>query len=156
MKGTRKDSGTMEARLASIGRRVDRLIEGTHNAVDRRSESFQKERLRVEKHLSVSRAQIRQDLARTRNDFATAVENELDVWRGRLDELNLQKALGTMEVRDRLTPILERASLTMDHARQALHDLSEDEFEKGLTKSVQESLGDLRSEIAAAEEFSQI
>ena len=101
MKGTRKDSGTMETRLASIGRRVDRLIKGTHNAVDRRSEPFQKERLRVEEHLSVSRAQIRQDLARTRNDFATAVENELDVWRGR-DELHLQKALGAMEGRDRL------------------------------------------------------
>ena len=109
---------------------------------------------RVEEHLWVSRAQIRQDFARTRDDFAAAVENELDVWRGRLDELNLQKALGTMEVRDRLTPILKCASLTMDHAKQALHDLSEDEFEEGLTKSVQESLGDLRSEMAAAEEFS--
>ena len=154
MKATRKDAGTMEVRLASIGRRVDRLIKGTHDALGWRSEPFQKERLRVEEHLSVSRAQIGQDLARTRNDFAAAVENELDVWRGRLDELNLQKALGTMEVRDRLTPILERASLTMDHAKQALHDLTEDEFEEGLTKSVQESLGDLRSEMAAAEEFS--
>ena len=154
MKAKKRAAGTMETRLASIGRRVDRLIEGTHNAIDRRGEPFQKERRRIEGHLSVSRAQIRQDLARTSDDFAAAVETELDVWRGRLDELNLQKALGTMEVRDRLTPILERASLTMDHARQALDDLSEDEFEEGLTKSVQESLKDLRSEMAAAEEFS--
>jgi len=154
MKATRRDAGTMEARLASIGRRVDHLIKGTHDALDRRSEPFQKERRRVEEHLSVSRAQIRADLARTRGDFAAAVENELDVWRGRLDELNLQKALGTMEMRDRLTPVLERASITMDHAKRALHELSEDEFEEGLTKSVQESLGDLRSEMAAAKEFS--
>jgi hypothetical protein len=71
-----------------------------------------------------------------------------------LEELNLQRALATMEVRDQVTPVLEQASIKLDHARRALRDLSEDEFEEGLTKSVEESLVELRSEIATAEEFS--
>jgi len=154
MKATKTDAVTMEERLASIGRRVDRLIEGSQRAIDRKGEPFQKELKRIEDHLSLSRAQIRQDLARTRNDFATAVEAELDVWRGRLEELNLQKTLGTMELRDRVTPVLERASLAMEQAKRAMQDLSEDDFEEGLTKSIQERLGELRSEITTAEEFS--
>ena len=154
MEANKKSAGTMETRLASIGRRVDRLIESAQSALDESGEPLQKELKRVEEHLSATRAQIRQDVARTRDDFSTAVEDELSIWKGRLEELNLQRALGTMEVRDRVTPVLEQASIELDHARRALRDLSEDEFEDGLTKSVKESLVELRSEIATAEELS--
>jgi phage-related tail protein len=154
MEANKKLAGTMETRLASIGRRVDRLIESAQSALDQSGEPLQKELERVEEHLSASRAQIRQDLARTRDDFSTAVEDELGIWKGRLEELNLQRALGTMEVRERITPVLEQASIKLDQARRALRDLSEDEFEEGLTKSVKESLVELRSEIATAEELS--
>ena len=154
MEANTKLAGTMETRLASIGRRVDRLVESAQSALDESGEPLQKELKRVEEHLSATRAQIRQDVARTRDDFSTAVEDELGIWKGRLEELNLQRALGTMEVRDRVTPVLEQASIKLDHARRALRDLSEDEFEEGLTKSVEESLVELRSEIATAEEFS--
>jgi len=154
MEANKKLAGTMETRLASIGRRVDQLIESAQGALNQSGEPLQKELERVEEHLSASRAQIRQDLARTRDDFSTAVEDELGIWKGRLEELNLQRALGTMEVRERVTPVLEQASIKLDQARRALRDLSDDEFEEGLTKSVKESLVELRSEIATAEELS--
>jgi hypothetical protein len=154
MEANKKLAGTMETRLASIGRRVDRLVESAQSALNQSGEPLQKELDRVEEHLSASRAQIRQDLARTRDDFSTAVEDELGIWKGRLEELNLQRALGTMEVRERVTPVLEQASIKLDQARRALRDLSDDEFEEGLTKSVKESLVELRSEIATAEELS--
>ena len=154
MEANKKLAGTMETRLASIGRRVDRLVESAQSALNQSGEPLQKELDRVEEHLSASRAQIRQDLARTRDDFSTAVEDELGIWKGRLEELNLQRALGTMEVRERVTPVLEQASIKLDQARRALRDLSEDEFEDGLTKSVKESLVELRSEIVTAEELS--
>jgi hypothetical protein len=154
MEANKKLAGTMETRLASIGRRVDRLVESAQSALNQSGEPLQKELDRVEEHLSASRAQIRQDLARTRDDFSTAVEDELGIWKSRLEELNLQRALGTMEVRERVTPVLEQASIKLDQARRALRDLSDDEFEEGLTKSVKESLVELRSEIATAEELS--
>jgi hypothetical protein len=154
MDANKKLTGKMETRLASIGRRIDRLIESAQSALDESGEPLQKELKRVEEHLSATRAQIRQDVARTRDDFSTAVEDELGIWKGRLEELNLQRALGTMEVRERITPVLEQASIKLDQARRALRDLSEDEFEEGLTKSVKESLVELRSEIATAEELS--
>ena len=153
MEANKKLAGTMETRLASIGRRVDRLIDSAQSALDESGEPLQKELERVEEHLSATRAQIRQDVARTRDDFSTAVEDELGIWKGRLEELNLQRALGTMEVRERITPVLEQASIKLDQARRALRDLSEDEFEDGLTKSVKESLVELRTEMATAEEL---
>lgn len=154
MKATQHKIGTMEARLARIGAQVDRLLEGSSDAFGRTGERFQKELKRIDEHLSVTRAQIKQDLARTRDDFVRAVDDELVVWKGRLEELNLQRSLGTTEMKDRMTPLLERASEASDRVRQGLRDLSEESFEEDLAESIRECLKELRSELADAEELS--
>lgn len=154
MKTTKQKADSMEARLARIGARIDRLSEEAKGTLDRTGKRFETEFKRIDEHFSASRAQIKQDVAHTRDDFVTAVEDELDVWRGRLEDLSVQKRLGTMELRDRMGPVLERASITMDHVQRALRDLSEDSFEEGFAESIQKSLENLRSEMAEAEEFS--
>jgi hypothetical protein len=55
---------------------------------------------------------LREDLSRA----------QLDEWEGRLDDVGLQVHLGTMELRDLLDPIIDRARGQIDEARAKIDD----------------------------------
>jgi predicted nucleic acid-binding Zn-ribbon protein len=57
---------------------------------------------------------LQEELASVRRQLAAA---ELDQWRGRIDDLEVQAALGSMSVRDRLGPVIEELRNTWLDAR---------------------------------------
>lgn len=49
--------------------------------------------------------ELKEQLSEVRRQLASA---ELDQWRGRIDDLEVQAHLGSLEARDQLAPIVER------------------------------------------------
>lgn len=150
-------SRSVETTLGQIGRRVDDLLErvaASHALVDIRDEIV-KELRRIERQASATRAQIDQDLAVTRRDFVRAVEAEIDVWKGRMEELEVQATLGRMEIRDHLGPMLRLIDGNLAAVKNDIEALKDADVidEKGLARSVQESMNTLRWEWDRADEI---
>lgn len=146
-----------EEKLRRIGRWIDRLVEKVQ--VSETTEALQsgvaKELKRIDEHRAATHAQIAQDLATTRKDLSRAFGEELDVWKARLGELEVQATLGRMEARDRLEPFMERIDLLIDRIRKDVEELAHAEVidEEDLANHVQTSMNELRREIDAAEEL---
>ena len=92
---------------------------------------------------------IGDDIAVTRDDVIAVVREELDVLRARLEELVVQAALGRMELRDRLAPLLRRVDAELSRIRRDVEDLERvdvvDEEELGYT--IRKSMAGLRKDI---------
>lgn len=154
---TTAPASNMEQRLAAIGKRIDRLLEsaGVNGTIETARSGLSGELKRMEDHFAAAKAQIRQDLAVTRTDLADAFREELDVWKARSDDLRVQVALGEMELRDRTAPVLEAIDSTIGRIRRDVDELAHAHVvdEEALTRSVEDSMKSLRSEVAAAEEL---
>lgn len=154
---TTAPASNMEQRLASIGKRIDRLLEsaGVNGTIGTARSGLSAELKRMDEHFAAAKAQIRQDLAVTRSDLAGAFREELDVWKARTDDLRVQVALGEMELRDRAVPMLEAIDSTIGRIRRDVDELAHPHVvdEEALARSVEDCLKLLRTEIAAAEEL---
>jgi type I site-specific restriction endonuclease len=148
---------SVERRLGQIGRSVDELIQKWHtsDAASELRDDVKKELKRIDEQIAATRAQVGQDLATTRQDLAEAFREELDVWKARLEELDVQATLARMDLRDRVAPILRRVDAKLSHIRKDVEDLAEGEIvdEEGLSLSIQESMAGLRAEIEEVDEM---
>lgn len=81
--------------------------------------------------------------------------DELTTWRGRLDQLHVQAALGAMEARDRVVPLLDRIEAAVREVEGLFEDFGDGEVldEEGLSKEVRAAMATLGKEIDAAEEL---
>jgi hypothetical protein len=61
--------------------------------------------------------QLEEEQDRLRQDLSRA---QLDEWQGRLDDVGLQMHLATMDLRDRLEPIVQRAQNEIAEARSRI------------------------------------
>lgn len=86
------------------------------------------------------------------DELVPSVRREVDTWHGLLDDVQLQFHLGTMEVRDRLRPVMEALQVRIEEIREQLKDpeLGED---AELQAELRHSLAGLRAEIEASPEF---
>jgi hypothetical protein len=83
---------------------------------------------------------------RLRDDLSRA---QMDEWEGRLDDVGLQMHLGTMELRDRLDPIVEQARRQIADARARIEDGSETTADAvaALRAGFEQAWDDLRSAV---------
>jgi chromosome segregation ATPase len=94
--------------------------------------------------LESQHAELRQQLARA----------EIDQWRGRIEDLEVQLDLGSMEARDRLAPFVEELrNRWLDAKRQADQAASSassavDQLRTGL----EQAMDDIRSAVRSAKE----
>ena len=63
--------------------------------------------------------QLEEEQDRLRQDLSRA---QLDEWQGRLDDVGLQMHLATMDLRDKLQPIVERAQQELADARNRIDE----------------------------------
>jgi chromosome segregation ATPase len=156
MKTQERVRPSAEQKLGTIGKSIDEWLEQSkmaETAVTVRDEIL-KELKRIDKQLAAARAQIDQDLATTRKDFAEAVRAELEVWKKRVQELDVQAALGRMELRDRVRPVIDRIEVHLARIRRDIEKLEADApDEETTTASIQTSMKDLRKEIKAVDEI---
>lgn len=77
---------------------------------------------------------------------------ELDQWRGRIDDLEVQATLGSMSVRDRLAPVIEELRNTWLDARTKVADGSEtaSEVTDRLREGMERAMSDIRSAVRDA------
>jgi hypothetical protein len=66
--------------------------------------------------------ELESEQGKLRDDLSRA---QMDEWEGRLDDVGLQVHLGTMDLRDRIDPILEQARNQIAEARSRIDDGSE-------------------------------
>jgi exonuclease VII large subunit len=162
MQDTKARETTFEGRLGRIGHHLDdalRKVREAHDRaeINRRAEEvksfFEREVARIDRRVAALSAQLKQDAAWTREDFAGAVKDELDVWRARLDELRVQEALVEMEARGLFHVALEKVERAYDQSEAQLEDLSLANLTdwSDIRKYVERSLGTLRNEIEDAE-----
>jgi hypothetical protein len=121
-----------EKRLGALGRSIDELLEKSRIArtvVEVRDE-IATELKRVDRRYAAVRAQIDQDLAATKEDLVEAFNEELDVWKGRMEELEVQATLGRMELRDLLVPALGRLDAKLTRIRKEVDRLDMDEIDE--------------------------
>lgn len=87
---------------------------------------------------------LQQELADVRRQLASA---ELDVWRGRIDDLELQARLGSMSVQDRLMPVVEELRNTWLDARARVTEGADTANEVGerLRKGLEQAMEDVRA-----------
>lgn len=80
---------------------------------------------------------------------------DVQSWKGRLEELRVQAALGSMEVRDRVAPLLARIEGAVSDVERLLDDLGQAEIvdEEGLTKEIRGAMATLAAEIESANEL---
>ena len=146
-----------ERKLGQIGRSIDELLTKSRTAETAAEvrDNVVKELKRIDKQIAATRAQIGQDLATTREDLVEALHKELDVWKVRLEELDVQAALGRMELQDRLAPIVRRVDATLARVRRDVEELAEAEIvdEEELGYSIQKAMTDLRKEIEEVDEM---
>jgi hypothetical protein len=76
-------------------------------------------------------------------------------WKAKADELEVQTALGRMELRDRLVPLMKRIQSELQKLSADIEQLSDTEpiHEQALSEAVQESLRTLSTEMPSAEEL---
>ncbi len=89
-------------------------------------------------------AELREELTDLNRRF---LEEQLEAWGARLDELDIQLHLGRMDVRDDLTPALERLQERLSSARTEAEQLrgNAGDAVKAAREAVQKALSDLRS-----------
>lgn len=89
--------------------------------------------------LEAEQGRLREELSRA----------QIDEWEGRLDDLGLQLHLGTMELRDRLDPIVEQARRQIADARARIEDGSETTADAvaALRTGFEQAWDDLRSAV---------
>jgi predicted nucleic acid-binding Zn-ribbon protein len=92
---------------------------------------------------------LQQELSDVRRQLASA---ELDVWRGRIDDLELQARLGSMSVQDRLLPVVEELRNTWLDARAKVADGAGTASEVGerLRKGLEQAMDDVRAAVGDA------
>ena len=141
-----------ERKFAEVGRSIDDLLQesrATHTARDVRDEMLRELR-RIDNQLSPTWAQVGKDLAFTRDDIVEALQKELGVWKGRVEELDVQATLGRMELRDRLAPILRRVEAKLSRIGRDVEAMAEAQVvdEEDLGYSIMKSVTSLRRDIA--------
>ena len=151
----RSKQHSVERRFGQIGRSIDELLEKSSTAAADVRDEIVTELERIDKQISAARAQVGQDLAFTREDLVEALHKELDVWKARLDELDVQATLGRMELRDRIAPTLRRVEAKLDRIRRDVQELSEAEVvdEEELGYSIKKSMTGLRRDIEEVDEM---
>lgn len=79
-------------------------------------------------------------------------EAELDQWRGRIDDLEVQAHLGSLDVRDRLNPLIEDLRNAWLDAREQLSDSTDtaSEVVTTLRKGLEQAMGEIRSAVVEA------
>lgn len=75
-------------------------------------------------------------------------EAEMDRWRGRIDDLEVQARLGSMDVRDRLAPLVEELRNTWLSAKESFSDASSTTSE--VFERIRDGLNNARDEIRGA------
>jgi hypothetical protein len=162
MQTTKARETTFEGRLGRIGHHLDGALKKVREAhdraeINRRAEDIrsviEREIARIDRRVAALSAQLKQDAAWTREDFAGAAKEELDIWRARLDELRVQEALIEMEARDRFHEVMERIERAYGQSEAQLEDLSFGDLTdwSDIRPYVERSLGSLRREIEEAE-----
>lgn len=93
--------------------------------------------------------ELEQEQQRLRDELSRA---QLEEWQGRLDDVGLQLHLGTMELRDRLQPIVERIQQQLADARRKIDDGSSTAADAAaaIRSGVEEAWRDLREAIKDA------
>jgi hypothetical protein len=81
-------------------------------------------------------------------------EAELDQWRGRIDDLEVQVHLGTLDVRDRLSPLIEDLRNAWLDAREQLSGSTEtaSDVVTTLRKGLEQAMGEIRAAVLEARE----
>lgn len=157
MKTQKSVHPSAERKLGEIGRSIDDLLERSRmmDAAVRVRAEIVKELKRIDEQVTTTRARIDRDVAVTRKDFIDALRAELDVWKARLQELDVQAALGRMEVRDRLNPVLRHIESELAGIKKDVEALAETDSggEEALTRSIERSMKSLRKEIETADEL---
>ena len=84
-----------------------------------------------------------------RDDLAEELHKEMDAWKARVEDLEVQATLGRMELRDRLAPTLRRIEAKLDRIHRDVEELAEarvvDEEELGY--SLKRSMAGLREDL---------
>jgi predicted nucleic acid-binding Zn-ribbon protein len=93
--------------------------------------------------------QLQQELSDVRRQLASA---ELDLWRGRIDDLEVQARLGSMSVQDRLLPVVEELRNTWLDARARVTEGADTASEVGerLRKGLEQAMDDIRAALSDA------
>jgi hypothetical protein len=91
------------------------------------------------------------ELEREQDDLRESVATvQLEQWEGRLEDLEVQARLGSMELRDRIEPILERGRSQLTEARTALNGgaSTASEAAAAARAGIEQAWADLRSAFA--------
>lgn len=84
-------------------------------------------------------------------------EAELDQWRARIDDLEVQAHLGSLEVKQRLDPVVEELRNRWLDAREQVSnsaDTASDVFD-ALRKGLEHAMGEIRRSVAEAKSAAQ-
>ena len=112
----------MRANRDAVRSAIERLRSGTAEVWEPLARDVERgyKQLRIE--VDIARSELEAELAETPEAYQQAVEQQLESWRRRLDQLRVQAKLAQMETRDDVVELLER----MEEAyRVARHDVDE-------------------------------
>ncbi len=112
----------MRANRDAVRSAIERLRSGTAEAWEPLARDVERgyEQLRIE--VDIARSELEAELAETPEAYQQAVEQQLESWRRRLDQLHVQAKLAQMESRDDVVELLERME---EGYRVARHDVDE-------------------------------
>lgn len=95
------------------------------DAWDAYRETVDRAHKRFDADLELAEAELRRRRAETRKEFADTVDEELEAWRARTDELRVQARLARMDTGDQLEPIIEAMQRRSSELQSRLGDLRE-------------------------------
>ena len=153
---TTTEQMTVEQVLGKLGARIDRLLDTikTSGVATKARADLGNEFKRIDEEITTARVRIDDDLADGKEALITALRAELDVWKGRLEELRVQADLGRMELRDRLTIIADRLDEAIGAIRRDIREIEErGDVAAGLEPAVGKEMRSLRREFETAEEL---
>ena len=130
-----------EAAAASLREALVELHRSDDEAWKRYAVDLEEATRRFETTVGLASARLRAERAASKSDLSTALDEVVQSWRSRADELRVRAHVGQMDVRD----LAEQAATDLEQASQRIGTVL-----SRLRSDVSESLSSLRGEARAA------
>lgn len=130
----------LRAERETLSKKLEELRALDDDAWEDYRQTTERAQKRFEADLAIADAEFERRQAETRQQFADTVDDELEAWRVRLEELRLHAGLARMDARDEFEPVLRalhRRRSELEHRLKDLRDASE-----GTWTSVREDISD--------------
>jgi hypothetical protein len=136
----------------ALGAAMQRLGTATRESWEVLAGDIERGFQELEAEVNLARTELEVELADTREAYRKALEQQLDAWRGRLDDLRVRAKLAQMEVRDEASELLDRVESAYHAARRHFDEATDDpgQTAEALRAGARAVLRDLRDSVAAA------